>query len=41
MSLTSLILTNSVYNYVDDNFYINNCIKKIESILKHKGSKKN
>jgi hypothetical protein len=28
MSLTSLIVTNSVYNYVDDNFYINHCIKK-------------
>ena len=40
MSLTSLILTNSVYNYVDDNFYINDCIKRIESILKYKGSKR-
>ena len=40
MSLTSLIVTNSVYNYVDDNFYINDCIKRIENILKYKGSKR-
>ena len=39
MSSTSLIMTNSVYNYVEDIFYVNDCIRKLENISK-KGSVK-